>query len=187
MTPEAYLAWDRTNETRHEYDAGTVIAMAGSTRAHNLICTNIVRHYGNALIDKGCEMYRETMRLRVAEAKFRYPDLAIVCATPHFLDAREDTLLNPTVLVEVLSPSTRAVDIGPKWQEYTALPSVQDYLICEQTAAEVRRFQRRPDNTWLLSQYLGLAATITLDSLGLTLALGDLYARVELSDGDASS
>jgi Uma2 family endonuclease len=171
-----YLALERQSEIKHEYVRGELFAMAGARRAHNLICTNIVRHLGNQLAGHPCEIYQSDMRVQIASAAaYRYPDVVVVCGEPAFADTEADILLNPTVLVEVLSPSSIATDRGIKLWEYRQIASLQAYLLVTQDAPRIDQLVRQPDDTWLLSETSGV---LQLPSIGCTLALSDVYARV---------
>lgn len=183
MTPDEYLTFDRDSEIRHEYVDGEIVAMSGASSFHSQIGINFVRFYANKLLEDGCDVHRDTLRVRVSESKYRYPDIVITCGGSQYADSTFDTLLNPTVLMEILSPSTQHTDIGAKWQEYTAMPTVQDYLIIAQDRASVQRFERQADPTkWMLHHYTGLDTQIRLDSIDLTLELAQLYAKIVLDD-----
>lgn len=131
-TASDYLSFERAcPDIRHEFIQGQIEAMAGASRAHNLITSNIARHLGNQLEGRPCETYASDMRVRTAST-YTYPDVVVVCGEPEFEDGERDTLLNPTVIVEVLSRSTEAWDRGEKSFQYRALPSIQDYLLVSQ-------------------------------------------------------
>jgi len=132
MSVEEYLAFERAADTKHEYDDGEIIAIAGASRKHNLVGGNTFRHLAKQLEGKPCEIYITEMRVRVAPTKYVYPDVVVVCGEPQFADEEFDILLNPTVVIEVLSPSTESRDRGDKLQYYGALESVRDYLLIDQ-------------------------------------------------------
>ncbi len=183
-----YLAFERESDIKHEYVNGTVYAMSGAKRAHNLICTNIVRHYGTQLAQQGCEIYQSDMRVQVkATGSYRYPDVVIVCGEPTFADDESDTLLNPTILIEVTSPSTIAVDRGVKSWEYRHLPSLTDYLLIAQDDARIERYQRQADDRWLLSDTLGLNSQVELAALDCTLVLAQIYENVTFPTQDKNA
>ena len=123
FTAQEYLALERKSETRNEYYNGEIFAMAGASREHNLIVGNLLRDIGNQLEDRPCESYPSDMRVSIeATGLYTYPDVAVVCGEPRFQDREVDTLLNPTVIIEVLSPSTEAYDRGVKFRHYRAHP-----------------------------------------------------------------
>jgi Uma2 family endonuclease len=129
QTKEEYLAFERSAQTKHEYSNGGIIAFAGASRAHNLIVSKASRRLGNQLEGKPCEVYIGDMRVRTTAVDYAYPDVVIVCGEPRFEDGNLDTLLNPTVLIEVLSQSTEARDRGDKLHDYRSIESLQDYLL----------------------------------------------------------
>jgi Uma2 family endonuclease len=177
-----YLTAERAAEEKSEYLAGEVFAMAGASRAHSLIVGNLVRTLGNRLEDRPCEVYPADMRVQVRDSGlYAYPDV-VVCGPPRFLDEREDTLLNPTVIIEVLSPTTEAYDRGAKFAHYRRLPSLREYVLLSQTHAYLERFERVEDGPkWTFSEVSGLEGTLRLSSVDAALPLSELYARVEVS------
>src|SRR5579871_2603652 len=150
FTPEEYLAIDRNAPVKSEYYGGEIFAMAGATRAHNRISTNVASLFNVQLQDRPCETYASDMRVQVSpDGLYTYPDVVVVCGEPHFRDEREDTLLNPTVVVEVLSRSTEGFDRGGKFAQYWGLHSITDYLLIAQDRCRVEHFVRQTDNQWL--------------------------------------
>ena len=125
FTPAEYLALERAADAKSEYLDGEIVAMTGGSRAHSLIAANLVRELGNALRERPCEVYGSDLRVSVALAGlYAYPDVTVVCGQPTFTDDERDTLENPTVIVEVLSPSTEGLDRGAKFTRYRRLPSL---------------------------------------------------------------
>ena len=181
FTPEQYLEIERRAEYKSEYVSGQMFAMAGATRAHNLICGNISAALTTQLRDKPCEVYANDMRVQAASAsRYSYPDVVVVCGEPQFLDSREDTLLNPLVLVEVLSPSTESSDRGEKFLRYRQIESLTDYLLVAQDAHRMEHFAKMPDGSWRLREADGMEGSITLESIGCVLSLADAYNKVTL-------
>ena len=179
-TPQEYLALERAAEYRSEYDSGQIFPMGSAGRAHNLICGNVSAALSSQLRDRPCEVYSNDMRVQAASAsRYSYPDV-VVCDEPQFLDASEDTLLNPLVLVEVLSPSTESKDRGEKFLRYRRIETLNDYLLVSQDAHHVEHFQRQADGSWRLTEADGLDESITLDSIGCVLPLAEVYAKVTL-------
>ena len=185
LTPEEYLAMEREAETKSEYFNGEVYAMAGATVAHNQIVTNTVIALGNRLRDKPCRVFSSDMRVKVqSTGLYTYPDVVVVCGRAQLEDRRNDTLLNPTVLIEVLSPSTADYDRGTKFAHYRTLESLSDYLVIAQAEPLVEHYQRQPDNRWLLTTYATLDAVVTVPSLGCDLLLAEVYDKVDWSEAE---
>jgi len=187
ISVEEYLARERAAETRSEYYAGEMFAMAGGSRAHNLIAGNLFASLHQQLRRRPCTVYPSDMRVKVSESGlYTYPDVTAVCDPEQFEDARQDTLLNPALVVEVLSPSTESYDRGRKAQNYRTVASLQEYLLITQDAYHVEQFVRQPDGQWLFSEADGLDAVLPLPSIGCELRLADVYEKVELP-GDAGA
>jgi Uma2 family endonuclease len=180
-TPEEYLAWERKQPEKHAYYRGEVFAMAGATREHNLIVFNTIVALGEKLRDRPCEAYPSDMRVRVpATGLYTYPDVSVVCGDPVFEDNVRDTLLNPQILVEVLSPSTEAYVRGKKLANYRTLPSLREVLLIAQDEVLVDHYVRQPEQPgdgWLLRS-LAAGTTITLASIGCALPVDDFYLKV---------
>jgi Uma2 family endonuclease len=178
-TPEQYLALERHAEFKSEFYDGFLYAMAGASREHNLIASNLNRVIGNQLVDRPCEVYIADMRVAIGPAgPYVYPDVVALCGEPRFLDDQFDTLLNPTVVVEVLSPSSEAHDRGHKFARYRRIASLQEYVVVAQDRAMVERYARRGED-WLLTAWSDLADVLRLDSIGCEVPLREIYARVE--------
>jgi Uma2 family endonuclease len=177
-SPQEYRALERAAECKSEYVEGRIYAMAGASREHILITFNIGRSLGNQLANRPCEIYPSDMRVKSAAARnYRYPDIAVVCGAAQFEDHRADTLLNPTLLVEVLSPSTEASDRGEKFAEYMRIPSLREYLLVAQDRPRIDHYARQGAG-WLLTVAEGLDAVLTLDAIGCALELREVYRRV---------
>jgi Uma2 family endonuclease len=184
-TPEQYLAQERQAPYKSEYFNGRIYAMAGASREHNLISFNFARELGNQMRNRDCETYVADMRVKSrATTAYLYPDVAVVCGQPQFEDTGLDTLLNPTVLVEVLSPSTEAGDRGHKFAHYRRIPSLQEYVLVAQDRVLVERHVRQ-ENGWLLTEFNDLEATLPLAAIGCEVALRDIYARVTFPPAEA--
>ena len=181
-TASEYLAMERASAEKHEYLDGGIYAMAGASVRHNRITLNIGSELRSALRGSPCEAFPSDLRVRVsATGLYTYPDVSVVCGEPEFEDDAVDTLLNPTVLVEVLSPSTADYDRGAKFEHYRALPSVQEILLVDQDRVHVMHYRRQDDGTWLLAETREIDDTIRLPSLDVELKLSETYARVEFS------
>ena len=183
LSPEEYLARERRAEIKSEYHDGEVFAMSGASRAHNLIVTNFVRELSLRLRDRDCEVYPSDMRVKVdPTGLYTYPDVIVVCGEPAFEDEHIDTLLNPTLLIEVLSESTEAYDRGKKFEHYRKLETLQGVVLVTQDEAHAERFTRQPDGQWLLGEASGLEAALHLASIDVTLPLADIYDKVLFDD-----
>ena len=183
LTPAEYLAIERGAEYKSEYYAGEMFAMAGASWEHNQIVANLVRTLGNVLDGSPCQAVPSDMRVKVEETGlYTYPDVVVVCEEPQFEDKVFDTLLNPTVLVEVLSESTEKYDRGKKTGHYRRLESLREYLLVAQDEPRVEHYTRRDDGDWVLSDAIGLEAVVKLAAAGAGLTLAEIYARVQFPE-----
>ncbi|MGZ5076701.1 MAG: Uma2 family endonuclease [Methylobacter sp.] len=181
FTPEEYLSLERSAPYKNEFHDGQIYAMTGASREHNLITFNIAGELSSQLKNRFCGAYVSDMRIKSAEARsYYYPDIVVVCGTPQFEDAHVDTLLNPTLLIEVLSPSTEAYDRGGKFAHYRKIPTLNEYLLIAQDQPSIERYQRQ-GGVWVLTEAVGLEADIPLESIGCVLSLREVYDKV-LSD-----
>jgi Uma2 family endonuclease len=184
-TPEQYLALDRAATQKSQYYAGEIFAMAGGSPAHNAIAFNVAVALGPLLRGRGCRGYSSDMRIKVSESGlYTYADVVVVCGQPRFDNDHQDTLLNPTLIVEVLSPTTEAYDRGDKFAHYRRLESLQDYVLITQERCRIERYTRQPADQWLLAEARALTDAIHLPSLGANLALAAVYDQVELASED---
>lgn len=183
ITAADYLALERQAETKSEYLNGRIYAMSGASRSHNRITFNLARRIGNQLGGRRCEGYVNDMRVKVSPTGlYTYPDVVVVCGEPRFEDQHVDTLLNPTVIIEVLSDSTAAYDRGEKFAHYRALPSLSDYLLVAQDQPRIEHYQRQPDGRWLYSATDGLEAEVEIANIGCMLRLAEVYERVVFAE-----
>lgn len=185
LTSEEYLALERAAERKSEFLAGEMFAMAGANESHNLIATNLSRELSTQLRDRPCWVYGSDMRVKVsATGLYTYPDVTVVCGERQFEDARRDTLLNPTVIVEVLSSSTEAYDRGEKFAQYRQLDSLEEYLLVSQDRQRLERYVRQERGLeWLLTEANSPQAFVHLSAIGCDLALSEVYAKVEFLPG----
>ena len=178
VTPEEYLAHERAAEVKSEYIAGQIYAMSGAGRAHGLINMNLSRLLSTQLGDQPCEAFASDMRVKVSAARlYTYPDLVVVCGEPLFEDAQVDTLLNPTLIVEVLSPSTEAYDRGAKFAYYRQLPSLREYLLVAQDRILLDHFLR-DEAGWRFTSAADPTAVATLPAIGCALPVAEVYHKV---------
>lgn len=182
VSPAEYLAGERESETKHEYIDGEVYAMAGASEAHNLIVGNLVGELRARLRGKPCRTYPSDMRLQVEETGlYTYPDVMVACGERRLADEHRDMLLNPKVIIEVLSGSTEANDRGWKWAHYRYLESLAEYVMVSQAEHRVEQYVRQPDGTWLFREHRSLEETLRLPSIGCELPLSEIYYQVELN------
>ena len=179
-SPEEYLERERRAEYKSEYFAGEIVAMAGAKRKHNLVSSNVTTSLGVQLRDEPCEVYASDMKVRADQSRqYSYPDVVVVCGEPRFQDNEDDVLLNPTVVVEVLSPSTEAKDRGEKFLRCRQIETLTDYLLIAQNERRVEQFTKQPDGSWLFTETAD-AGELRLESVGCTLALADIYNKVKV-------
>ena len=178
LTPEEYLAWERKQPFKNEYHNGQIIAMSGASRSHNRITVDITIELGNQLMDSDCEVFANEMRVRTSPTvSYFYPDVIVVCGEPRFEDDTFDTLLNPIVVIEVLSPSTAAYDRGEKFESYKQLASLQEYILISQNRVRVESYHRQGAQ-WLHNTLQRLEDVLPLASLECEVPLRAIYRRV---------
>ena len=178
-SPADYLALERASEVKHEFFDGEMFLMAGGTMEHSQVAANVIRALGNAFADSPCCVLTSDMKIKLPTGLYTYPDASVVCNQPQYEDDRKDVLLNPLLVVEVLSPSTEAYDRGQKFRHYQTCPSLREYVLIAQDRSAVDHYLRQPSGQWLLTTFESLDATMPLPSLGVGLRLGEIYAKVE--------
>jgi Uma2 family endonuclease len=179
ITPEEYLALERRAEYKSEYFEGAVFAMTGASREHNLITTNLVRELSQALRTRPCEVYGGDMRVRIPGLEiYTYPDVTVACDQPVFEDESVDTLLNPQLIVEVLSKSTASYDRIQKFAYYRTINSLTEYLLVAQDAYRVEQYVKRTDGRWLVTDIISRESKVELASVPCVLELKDIYEKV---------
>jgi Uma2 family endonuclease len=182
LTPEEYLRLERAAETKSEYLKGEMFSMPGVTREHNLINGNIVFELQSQLVDRPCEIYFCDMRIKVsASGLYTYPDVAVVCNPPIFEDDHRDTLLNPQLIIEVLSESTESYDRGKKFSHYQMIETLQEYVLVSQANCHVERYTRHGKGEWIYSTSTDPNGQLELNSIACRLSLRTLYRRVEFA------
>ena len=181
LTPKEYLALERGAEYKSEYLAGEIFAMAGTSERHNLIAGNVFAELHTQLRKRPCKVYVSDVRLKVNRTGlYTYPDVMVVCGETQFADDQQDMILNPTVIIEVLSESTEGYDRGKKFEHYRKLDSLSEYILIAQDRYHVERYVRQPDNQWLLAETDNVHDTLSLTSIACNLALADIYDKVEI-------
>ena len=179
MTIEEYIEFDKLSEERFEYFDGELFAMAGGSPDHSRICINICNALTQKLEGSPCEAFNADLRIKVPTAMpYRYPDASVVCGEQHYEEIQGvKTLLNPTLLIEVLSVSTTAYDYGPKFIAYQSIESFREYLVIAQDCAHVIQHIKQPVG-WLRLDTIGLDSTVKLASLQVEISLREIYKRV---------
>jgi Uma2 family endonuclease len=175
MTEEEYLDLDRTSESKNEFYDGVGHTIVGGSFAHALILTNLSAELREAFKRRLRLVYVSGIRVRISGESYAYPDIAVVCGEPRFSDANKDSLINPTVLIEVFSPSTEAHDRGLKFHRYRQLESLQEYVLVSQSEPRVEIFRRQPSGSWLLSEFTTLDSSANFESLDCKIPLAEIY------------
>lgn len=183
-TDEEYLAFEREALDKHELINGEIVAMAGASRRHNLITINTASELRFQMKGTGCETYTNDMRVRMKKGRYGYPDVVVACGEPQFADDEFDVLLNPIVVVEVLSKSTRFRDKTEKLETYQKMESIQECLLIEQDFLRVEHYIKQTPMQWLLRIYEDLNDTITLESINCQLPFTEIYAQIEFEEVD---
>jgi Uma2 family endonuclease len=194
LTEDEYLDFERAALDRHQYVDGQVFAMAGASPAHHGISANVFGSLLNQLADGPCLVWDKDVKVRSGPLPkspkrpaglYSYPDIVVICEEPKFLDEHQDVLLNPSVLIEVLSESTEAFDRGLKFarlQRYS--PSLTDYVLISQDRPQIEHYHREKDGSWKYTSHAGLKATARIDSIKCKLKAAEVYKRVKFADLD---
>jgi Uma2 family endonuclease len=186
VTPEEYLALEELAETRSEFINGAVVAMSENTYPHVLIVDNLVLELNGQLRGKQCRMSSTQLKVKVElTGDYFYPDLVGVCGTPAFDPPNQLTLLNPSLIIEVLSPSTEGYDRGQKFLHYQQIPSLQEYLLVAQDEIRVEWYTRGSNSAWTYKMAAGPDATLTLASIDCSISLADIYRDVNFGTPQA--
>ena len=183
LTPEEYLTLERAASLRSEYLRGETFAMAGASYEHTLVKDNLAREAGNHLKNGPCRVLTSDMRVKVSPTGlYTYPDIVIVCDEPEFEDAMLDTLLNPRVIIEVLSDSTEKYDRGAKFAHYRQITSLQEYVLIAHDRPVVERYVRQGNESWLLTVTSDLSRIFEFASVPVRIALEEIFAGVQLPE-----
>lgn len=178
-TPEEYLALEEKAEFRSEYNDGEIIAMSGGSLNHARIIGNVDRAFGEKL-DENCESITTEIKIRVESyRKFYYPDVFVFCGEPSFYQNRNDTIINPVLIVEVLSDGTEAKDRGEKMLAYRTLETLREYVLISQNNATVEQYFKNSDGSWIHKATIGLKSNVRFESIGVELKLEEIYQRVK--------
>ena len=180
LSPQEYLVLERKSQIRSEYLDGDMVAMSGGSREHNLIVTNIVGELRAQLKGRAGEVYPSNMRVKISPTGlYTYPDVVAVCGEPQFEDSNVDTLMNPAVVMEVLSDSTESYDRGLKFGHYRKIESLVEYLLVAQDEYRIEQFVRQSEGPWLRSQISGLKGKIELPAIQCSLDMSEIYDKVK--------
>ena len=187
ITPEEYLRMERASEIKHEYYNGEIFAMSGASENHNIVVGSTYSALYGQLRKRPCQIYPSDMRVRIpATGLYTYPDISVVCGTPEFEDDGVDTLINPTIIIEVLSSSTEQYDRGRKFQHYRTIDSLQEYILIAQDGVRIEHFARQ-GNQWILTDAKTINSVLSLPSIECTLALSDVYEKVNFGDAQGNN
>lgn len=179
VTPEQYLLAEREATAKSEFHDGEVLAMAGASYVHNLIVANLIRELGTQLKGQPCTVLPSDIRVWIeASRRYVYPDVTVVCGEPTFTDPEQDTIVNPTLLVEVLSKKTRNYDRGEKFERYRTLASFAEYVLLAQDRPHCEHYVRQADGHWIFTETSQLEAAVPLTTIGCELALTEVYDKV---------
>ena len=183
-TEAEYFEIERTSFGRWEYVNGKIRQMSGGTADHGAIASNVLRVLGNALVPRGCRVYGSDVKIHTGDGINTFPDISVICEQNRYYLGKKDIVLNPLLLVEVLSPSTENYDRNEKFEHYRTIETLNDYLLVEQDEAKVILYTRRTDY-WEMRVITGLNSSVFLPSVDVTLSLADVYALVEFGEEPA--
>lgn len=181
ISPEEYLERERKAETRSEYVRGEIFAMAGASIRHGRIVRNLVSSLDTALAGGPCEVFSTDLRLAVNAGMYAYPDVMVVCGDPVTIDKHHDTIINPVVIIEVLSDSTKNYDRGQKFPYYRMLPALKEYITVSQDEVHVERHVRGSAGEWILTELGKLEDALELQSVDVALPLSEIYRRIDFT------
>ncbi len=178
---QEYLEMENATLEKHEYYKGEIFAMSGASARHNIISINIIGILVNALKGKSCQPYGSDMRIHIPEnTLFTYPDISIICGDITISDEDENTAIGPTVIIEILSPSTRNYDRGEKFMLYRAIPALKDYLLVDSRSIHVEHFAINKEGLWQLKEHSKINEEIFIETLNMKLPMKDIYDRSKL-------
>lgn len=183
ITPEEFLEFERSAFEKHEYLNGEIFDMAGASLAHVGISSNINATLGFQMKKRPCSSYHSDLRVHIPKTGlYTYPDVVAVCGTPQLVeDGHHDILLNPDLIVEVLSPSTQEYDMGAKFNHYRTIESLKEYVLVWQDKKRVARYTKRDDSSWVLTDFIGEDAMIELTSVECSLSMDNIYVKVKIA------
>jgi Uma2 family endonuclease len=181
LTIEEYLDWEKAGEAKHEYYRGEMFAMAGAGARHNLIATNLMRDIATALRGKSCTPFGSDMRIHVPEnTLFTYPDISIICGDPVSSDPDEDSFIHPTVIIEILSSSTKSYDRGEKFRLYRDIHTLKEYILVDTESIHIEAFRMNDRGYWELQEYKDVSGQLDIKAVNVSLSVSDIYERTKL-------
>jgi Uma2 family endonuclease len=182
MTPQEYLEFERKSAEKHEYFDGEIFLMVGAKRRHNVIVLNFGSEIRQKLKGRSCEGYANDMRVSIPNiGLYTYPDLVVVCGEPNFQDDVFDTLLNPILIIEVLSETTENYDRGKKFQHYRTIETLHEYVLVSTDEARIEKFEKTGNGFWFLSEAVGIDSEIELTSIEARIQLAEIYDKIDFS------
>lgn len=185
MSVEEYLAFERASAEKHEYRDGEIVALIGASYRHNAIVGNVFTSLRTRLRDSSCRVNFSDLRVQIPGERFyTYPDLTVVCGPPRFSDDRQDTLLNPQIIIEVISLPTQGYDHGEQFRHYRSIESLREYVLIEQESQRIEHFVRQANDLWLFSDTIGTDATLILPTLDCAIPLAEIYEDVVFAAAD---
>lgn len=185
MTTEQYFMLQETSESKHEYYRGAIYAMTGGTVRHNLIVANIIAVLHGQLWGTACRVFPSDLRLKVEQTGlYAYPDVSVICEPIYFGDNRQDTVTNPIVLIDVLSPSTENDDRGKKFEHYRTIETLQEYIVVAQDRVHVEHYVRQDKYRWLLVDFFAANQTVHAGSINCTIAVESVYEYIVFDSPD---
>lgn len=183
ISPEQYLEMERASETKHEYYKGEVFAMSGASLQHNFVSHNV---FGSLIIflkGKNCKPFGSDLRIYIPEnTLYTYPDISIICGKPETADSFRDSIINPSVIIEILSKSTKDYDRGTKFTLYRGIKTLKEYILIDSTSISIEIFTRQNNNSWNLTEFKQLSDSFTITTINLTLHLKDVYEDVSFDE-----
>lgn len=183
LTEEQYLEIERAAQFKSEFYRGEMFAMAGGTLDHGELQAQVIFECRNRFAGRDCRAFGSDVRVRAGTSGlYTYPDISIVCGRPVCVDNHKDTITNPVVIIEVLSPTTEAYDRGKKFQLYQTIQSFIEYILISQTEMRIERFTRGENDTWTLRSYAGKDAELRIDAIDISIPLEAIYRRVEFEE-----
>lgn len=183
LTPEEYLDIERNAECKSEYYNGEMFALAVASYVHNRITRNISKALGLQLKGTKCEEFQSDLKIKEKiSGLFTYPDIVVICGEPEFYDEEKDVVVNPTVIMEVLSKSTETYDRGFKFELYRRINTLKDYFMVSQDKISIEYYSRNDDDSWILKEFKDLNQNIEMKSIGCILELKDVYYKVDLKE-----
>ncbi len=180
LTREEYLEMEAQSEFKSEFYGGQIFAMTGGSPRHSQICVNVIRRVAEAIDHRDCRCFESNMKLEIVQARaFVYPDVMVVCGDIELARGTTDAVINPVLIVEVLSPSTESFDRGKKFEYYRMVPSLREYVVVSQETPMVESYYKQDKSHWTYTVTKGLDQSIPIRTLDRELSLGDLYLKVD--------